>query len=259
LTDGLRNAIRDVIGNAAHPDERPLDLTSLANNLWPDGFPESWRFVQGPENHDLVYRGREPRVARLGDFDNPRSWYGRSRARVATGICLTAPGVPMLFMGQEFLEDKPWADDVKNHADLLLHWAGVDAGDKQMLDHIRFTRELLALRWRQPALRAEGFRTVHVHDQNRVLAFHRWVPGEGHDVVVVVHLSTFNRFGYRVGFPGGGEWREEFNSDAYEDWVNPHVAGNGGRVFADPWPMHGFDFSAALVLPANAVLVFARG
>ena len=140
----------------------------------------------------------------------------------------------MLFMGQEFLEDKQWADDLELHANLLLHWAGVDAGDKQMLDHIRFTRELLGLRWRQPALRGEGFRPVHVHDQNRVLAFHRWVPGEGHDVMVVVHLSTFNRFDYRIGFPGGGEWREVFNSDVYENWVNPNIAGNGGRVFADP-------------------------
>lgn len=259
LTDGLRIAIRDVIGNAAQPDERPLNLTNLASKLWPDGFSAQWRFVQGPENHDLVYRGREQRVARLGHPDDPRSWFGRSRARVATGICLTAPGIPMLFMGQEFLEDKQWADDIEHHPGLLLHWAGVDACDKQMLDHIRFTRELIGLRWRQPALRGEGFRPVHVHDQNRVLAFHRWVPGEGHDVMVAVHLSDFNRFDYRIGFPGGGEWREVFNSDVYENWVNPNVTGNGGRVFADPWPMHGFDFSASLVLPANSILVFARG
>jgi len=259
LTDGLRIAIRDVLGNAAQPDERPLNMTGLANSLWPWGFPQQWRFVQGPENHDIVLFEREQRVARLGDFNNPRSWYGRSRARVATGICLTAPGVPMLFMGQEFLEDKQWSDNLDEHANLLLYWAGVEGGDKQMLDHIRFTRELIDLRWRQPALRGEGFRSVHVHDQNRVLGFHRWVPGEGHDVMVVVHLSTFNRYNYRIGFPGAGEWREVFNSDVYENWVNPTVAGNGGRVFADPTPMHGFNFSAPLVLPANSVLVFARG
>jgi 1,4-alpha-glucan branching enzyme len=40
--------------------------------------------------------------------------------------------------------------------------------------------------------------------------------------------------------------------------VNPGVAGNGGGVWADPQPMHGFDNSAALTLPANSVLVFAR-
>jgi 1,4-alpha-glucan branching enzyme len=258
LADGLRIAIRDVIRDASAPDERPLNMSGLASSLWPLGLPEHWQFAQGPENQDIVYEGREPRVARLGDPSNPRSWYARSRARVATGVSLTAPGIPMLFMGQEFLEDKQWSDNFEQHPELLLYWAGLDKGDKQMLDHLRFTSELLAARWRYPGLRGQGFRAVHVHDQNRVLAFHRWVPGAGHDVMVVVHLAVFNRYDYRIGFPDGGEWREVFNSDVYENWVNPNVAGNGGRVYADPLPMHDFGYSASLVLPANSILVFAR-
>ena len=127
-----------------------------------------------------------------------------------------------------------------------------------MLDHVRFTRELIRLRWQHPALRGQGFRVVHVHDQNRVLAFHRWVEGEGGDVIVLVHLSTFHRFGYRIGFPIGGEWREVFNTDVYENWVNPDTVGNGGRIFPEPHPLHAFGHSAALVLPANSILVFAR-
>jgi 1,4-alpha-glucan branching enzyme len=258
LTDGLRNAMRDVIDNASQPDERPLDITGLAGALWPRGFAEHWHVVQGPENHDIVLEGRQLRVARLGHPTDPRSWFGRSRARVATGISLTAPGIPMLFMGQEFLEDKQWSDDLDGHRDLLLHWAGLEQGDKQMLDHLRFTSELLGLRWRHPALRGQGFRVVHCHDANRVLAYHRWVEGEGNDVIVVVHLSTLTRTDYRIGFPGGGEWREVFNSDVYEGWVNPHVAGNGGRVVAEAEPLHHFGHSAALVLPANSILVFSR-
>ena len=262
LTDGLRIAIRRVIADASVPGEHPLDMSGLARSLWPEGFLEHWRFVQGSENHDLVLRDdrepREQRIARLGDPSNPRSWFARSRARVATGIGLTAPGIPMLFMGQEFLEDKQWSDNVEQHPELLLHWQGLDDGDKQMHDHLRFTRELVGLRWRCPGLRGGGFRVVHVHDANRVLAFHRWVEGAGHDVLVVVHLGTAHRVGYRIGFPGGGEWREVFNSDVYEGWVNPDVAGNGGRVVAQPEPLHGFGHSAALVLPANAILVFAR-
>lgn len=258
LTDGLRLAIRDVIGNASAPDERPLDMTRLGQSLWPGGFYEHWRFVQGPENHDLVYKGRELRIARLGDPGNPRSWYARSRARVATGLSLTAPGIPMLFMGQEFLEDKPWSDNFEFDQNLLLYWTGLDLGDRQMLDHLRFVRELIHLRRSHPGLQGQGFRLVHAHNQNRVLAFHRWVPGEGHDVLMVAHLGNTHRFGYQIGFPGGGVWREVFNSDVYEQWVNPHVAGNGGQVTTHPLPLHGFGYSAALVLPANSLLVFAR-
>jgi 1,4-alpha-glucan branching enzyme len=259
LTDGLRIAIRDVIGSASAPDERPLGMTLLANSLWPEGFDESWRFVQGPENHDIVYEGRQQRIARLGDPGFSRSWFGRSRARVASGISLTAPGVPMLFMGQEFLEEKPWCDDLDFHQHLLINWAGLDNGDKQMIDHLRFIRELIQLRWRYPGLRGDGFRAVHASDQNRVLAFHRWVRGEGHDLMVVVNLANFTWPEYRIGFPGGGEWREVFNSDVYENWVNPNTAGNGGAVHADLLPLHDFGYSAELVLPANSILVFARG
>jgi 1,4-alpha-glucan branching enzyme len=233
-------------------------MGGLARSLWPDGFDAHWQFVQGPENHDIVYRGREQRVARLGDPGNPRSWYGRSRARVATAISLTAPGIPMLFMGQEFLEDKQWSDNSDFHNDLLLHWDGLEDGDRQMVDHLRFTRELLQLRWSHPGLRGQGFRVVHAHNENRVLAFHRWVEQVGDDVLVVVHLAPFNRFGYRIGFPAAGEWREIFNSDVFENWVNPDCVGNGGHVSANPQPMHGFEHSAALTLPANSVIVFAR-
>lgn len=258
LTDGLRITIRDVIGNASQPDDRPLNMSGLAHSMWPWGFGDQWRFVQGPENHDIVFKGREQRIARLGHPDDPRSWYGRSRARVATGISLTAPGIPILFMGQEFLEDKQWSDNLDNDKNLLLYWAGLENGDKQMHDHLRFTRELIRLRWQLPALRGQGFRVVHVNDQNRVLAFQRWVEGEGHDILVVVHLSPFNRYDYRIGFPGGGVWREAFNSDVYESWVNPQVTGNGGQVHADAYPLHDLDYSASLVLPANSILVFAR-
>jgi 1,4-alpha-glucan branching enzyme len=115
---------------------------------------------------------------------------------------------------------------------------------------------LIHLRWQLPALRSEGFRLVHVHDDNRVLAFHRWVPDAGHDVVVAVSLANSSLYGYRIGFPDSGSWREAFNSDVYDNWVNPNATGNGGAVFADDIPMHGFSYSAALTLPANGLLVF---
>ena len=69
-------------------------------------------------------------------------------------------------------------------------------------------------------------------------------------VRMIVHLSTFNRFDYRIGVPGGRA--------AYEPWVNRRVAGNGVVVFADRQAMHGLGYSAAFVLSANSILVFAR-
>lgn len=64
-----------------------------------------------------------------------------------------------------------------------------------MRDFLRFTRELIALRWRYEALRSEGYAVIHVHDENRVLAFQRWIPGVGDDVVVVVSFSNETKHG----------------------------------------------------------------
>jgi 1,4-alpha-glucan branching enzyme len=55
----------------------------------------------------------------------------------------------MLFMGQEFLEDKMWSDSPDLMA-FRIWWDGL-AADKAMSDHLRFTRELIALRRRLPA------------------------------------------------------------------------------------------------------------
>jgi 1,4-alpha-glucan branching enzyme len=99
---------------------------------------------------------------------------------------------------------------------------------------------------------------VHVHDVNRVLAFQRWIPGVGEDVMIVINLANYNRYNYEIGFPRAGAWREAFNSDVYDNWVNPKVTGNGGGVLATDVPLHDLPCSAALTLPANSLLVFAQ-
>jgi 1,4-alpha-glucan branching enzyme len=107
-------------------------------------------------------------------------------------------------------------------------------------------------------LRGEGLNVFHVHNLNRVLAFQRWVEGAGRDVVVVANLNESTFWSYELGFPGPGHWLEVFNSDVYDNWVNPLVAGNGGAVWANGGPLHGLPASASIVIPANSILVFAR-
>jgi 1,4-alpha-glucan branching enzyme len=159
-------------------------------------------------------------------------------------------------MGQEFLEDKQWSD-TPNPA-FEIWWQGLDTGDKTMSDFLRFTRELIRLRKNQPGLRGEGCNIIHVHNQNRVLAFQRWVEGVGNDLVVAASLNEGNLYDYQIGFPGGGRWAEAFNSDVYDNWVNPTTAGNGESIDANGPPMHGFSTSAAITIPANGFVVFAR-
>jgi 1,4-alpha-glucan branching enzyme len=200
--------------------------------------------------------GTDQRIPYLADSSDRRSWYARSRSRVATGLLLTAPGIPQLFMGQEFLEDKQWSWDATSS--YLLGWSGLTSGgDVAMVDHLRFTQDLIRLRWNQPALRGDNVNPFHVDDSNRVMAYHRWLEGIGQDVVVVATLAEATWYNYSVGFPRSGEWAEVFNSDVYDNWVNPMVAGNHGGISAAGPPMHGLPASASIVIPANGFVVFA--
>jgi len=256
--DGLRSALRSAVQQASQGQNATVDFGAIAGNLYPQGFAHGWQAVTCVENHDLVAVGREARIPALADGSNARSWYARSRSRFATALLLTAPGIPQLFMGQEFLEDKQWNWDPKSAANLIW-WDGLNAGtDRAMVDHLRFTQDLIRLRWNQPALRAENVNTFHVHNQNRVIAFHRWLEGTGKDVIVVATLAETTWYNYTIGFPYSGPWVEVFNSDVYDNWVNPVVAGNGGGIVASGGPLHGFGASASVVIPANGVVVFAR-
>jgi 1,4-alpha-glucan branching enzyme len=99
-----------------------------------------------------------------------------------------------------------------------------DGSNQAMVNHMPFTQDLIRLRWRQPALRSDAVRAFHVHNTNRVIAYHRWIEGQGRDVIVVASLNDNTWWSYNIGFPGGGHWLEVFNSDVYDNWVNPIVA-----------------------------------
>jgi 1,4-alpha-glucan branching enzyme len=255
--DGLRSAVRDAVAAASYGQDSAVDFDAIAGNLYPQGLAHDWQAVPCVENHDIVKVGTDLRIPALADGSDHRSWYARSRSRFATGLLLTAPGIPQLFMGQEFLEDKQWSCDPT--APNLIWWAGLDSGsDPAMVNHLRFTQDLIRLRWSYPALRGENVHPFHVHNQNRVIAFHRWLEGTGQDVIVVATLAENTWYDYAIGFPFAGLWREVCNSDVYDNWVNPMVAGNGGAISASGPALHGFSASASIVIPANGFVVFAR-
>jgi 1,4-alpha-glucan branching enzyme len=260
--DRLRDSVRAVLAEAAAGAAAAVDLARLGDALTlPWGVPAAWQVYNYLENHDLELDQdgeghRTPRIARLAGGNQSRSWYARSRSRVATGLLLTAPGIPALFMGQEFLEDKLWTDDV-GQADHLIWWAGAEGVDPVMVDFLRCTTDLVALRRAQPGLRSSGLNVFHVNPDDRVLAFHRWVPQAGHDVLVVASLreQPFEFGSYQLGFPRSGRWTEALNTDAYESTGQPWVQTNAAGVLADGPPLHGLPYSAGITIPANGLIV----
>jgi 1,4-alpha-glucan branching enzyme len=154
LGDGLRNALRDLLRQASAGASAMLDLSGVANALVvPAAIPEGWRLVQCLENQDLTFASHSDaaRVAMLADSLHRTSWYARSRSRTVTGLLLAAPGIPALFMGQEWLEDKNWSDN--RQVDGLIGWTELDGAGSARRDFQKFVTDMIALRRSQPALR----------------------------------------------------------------------------------------------------------
>jgi 1,4-alpha-glucan branching enzyme len=260
LSDVPRDAIRNAIGRAANAFGGALDLSELHGSLAPRFGPgNAWRAINCVENQDIVYsdHGDAARVTHLADSTDARSWYATSRSRVATALLLTAPGVPSLFMGQELLEYRPWNDNLQNHPDYLVHWNEL-VPHTPVGDFLIFTQAVVNLRKNLRGLRGFSSRPYH-NPGNRVIAFHRWVEFEGWDVVVVASLSESNYYNYVLGFPLPGRWKEVFNSDEYENYPNPNVAGNDGFIDANGPATEAMPHSATIVIPANSVLVLVPG
>jgi len=258
LGDGLRDALRDLLRQSAAGASATLDLSAVANALIvPAAIPGGWRLVQCLENQDVTFASHSDaaRVAMLADSSDRTSWYARSRSRTATGLLLAAPGIPALFMGQEFLEDKNWSDN--RLVDGLISWEALDGAGSARRDFLKFTADMIRLRRSQPALRGSSARVSRARNFDRVMVLHRWIEGEGRDVVVIANLAEQSKRDYAIGLPFAGDWLELLNSDVYDSFPNAAPVGNGGRVRSWSEPLDGFSARAAVSLPANGIIVLA--
>lgn len=159
------------------------------------------------ESHDEVANGKQ-RVPEEISPGNAGSYYARKRSTLGAVLVMTAPGVPMLFQGQEFLEDEYFRDDVALDWSRKTTYPGI----------FKLYKDLVALR--KNALGStrglSGFSTnvFHVNNTDKVVAFHRWQNGgELDDTIVVVNFSATTRLNYRIGMPRAGLWKCRFNSD----------------------------------------------
>lgn len=253
--DSLNEVVRAIVELVSVNQTTAVDFDKIAEVLASPLTANYGNEVRCLENQDIVYKTRDARIAALADMGNHASGYAASRSRVALGLLATAVGIPKIFMGQEILEDKQWDD--QPGGEYSIAWELLESSTLHS-DYLRFTGDLFRLRRQLPALRSARINTFHIHNDNRVMSFHRWVEGEGKDVVVVCSFneSPFQR--YDLGFPHGGLWREIFNSDLYQYRTNPDAKSNTGVVIADGVAMHGFANSASIFIPANSIMIFEK-
>lgn len=203
------------------------------------------------ESHDEVANGSD-RVPEEISPQAPEGWNAQKRSTLAAALMLTAPGVPMLFQGQEFLDHERFQDAVP------LGWHG----SVEFVGIVRLYRDLIRLRLdRDGVSRGLCGQFTHVHhvdDEGQVIAFHRWDRGGAtDDVVVVANFSGQTRDDYTVGFPALGPWQLRFNSDwqgysaDFQGYASSGTSAELGHY--DGMPCH-----ATVSLAPYSVLVFSQ-
>ena len=76
------------------------------------------------ESHDEVANGRA-RVPEEIDPGNATSYFAKKRSTLAAGVVFSTPGIPMIFQGQEFLEDEYFRDEVPLDWERLETFSGI--------------------------------------------------------------------------------------------------------------------------------------
>jgi len=222
------------------PFDEGRDMASVAAAISGVSGERATQRIVYSESHDEVANGRARVPSEIAP-DDPGSGLARRRSTLAATIAFTTPGIPMLFAGQEVLEDGWFRDDVAIDWDKLAAFPDVH----------QFYRGLVRLR--QDTEGARGLSGPYVNvfevdDEEKVIAYHRFDEGgPGDDVVVLASFGGAD-MAYRVGLPRAGRWRVRLDTGE---------ANAGKELMSDDQPWQGLAASVELRLDAYAVIVLA--
>ncbi len=176
-----------------------FDLEELKRVLDPkrQEYPEGvTKVVNYISNHD-----QKRLLVNLGD----RNIVGEAafkRVKLGVAVLMTAAGIPMIWMGEEFGDCTSLSLDYSNP----LKWSLLKNDHNSNL--FEYFKGAIALRKQNPALQTANINFFHENPDNKVFAYVRW-NDEGSRVVVVVNFSDRHLADYRIpNFPANGTWHE---------------------------------------------------
>ncbi len=189
-------------------EDAARDINAVCDAILHRYYLNAFERVIYTESHDEVSNGKA-RVPEEVDPGRASSWVAKKKSALGAALVFTSPGIPMIFQGQEFLEDD-WFHDQDP-----LDWSK----KKRFAGILRLYQDLIRLRLNRNGqtggLCGQEVSVHHVNNERKVLAYHRWAQGgPGDSVVVVANFSTQLQQDYTIGFPAVGEWVVRFNNDS---------------------------------------------
>jgi 1,4-alpha-glucan branching enzyme len=233
------------------PNDAERDMDSVRDALYHRYNGNATQRVIYTESHDEDANGHE-RVPEEIWQGNAASWFSRKRSTLGAALVFTAPGIPMIFQGQEFLENGYFQDTVPLDWTKLATFAGIHA----------LYRDLIRLRrnWfnQTAGLRGQSLNVHHVNNTDKLIAFHRWENGgPGDDVLVVANFANRAYGSYSLGFPKPGWWRVRFNSD-WQGYSSDYGNQLGYDTMAGGSSQDGMPFRANVGIAPYSVLILSQ-
>jgi len=232
-------------------DDAERDVDAVVEAIVGEGRGAPLSRVIYTESHDEVANDqvRVPEAIAPGDAG---SWWAKKRAVLGSALVLTSPGIPMLFQGQELLEDR-WFDDT-----VALDWEKAESNR----GILRLHRDLIALRRARDGatlgLRGSNVAILRADRDAGLLAMHRWMDGGPHDdTVVVANFADRTLTDVALGFPAPGRWAVRFNSDA-SSYAHDFGSHDAFDLEANGEPLDGCAQSAAVSAGPYSVVIYSR-
>ncbi|MBK8259437.1 MAG: alpha amylase C-terminal domain-containing protein [Polyangiaceae bacterium] len=217
----------------------------LKGNYAGDGFAR----VLFTESHDTVGNDGARLPVKI-DGVNPESVAARKRSMLGAALLLTSPGVPMLFMGQEFLATSGFTPA----PDLL------PSPTAKGLEVREFYKDLIGLRRNltgdSQGLLGTGIDVFHRNDTAKVVAYRRH-GNPGQDVIVVLNFKNKAYTQYDIGVSDSGPWKVRVNTD-WAKYGADFPVGQSGEISAFSAPKDGKPFTLPLKLGAYAAMVLTH-
>jgi len=240
--------VREVL---THINDTDRDLQEIVNALTYSYSGDAFRRIIYTESHDEVANGkaRVPEEIQPGDAESP---FAKKRAILGIVLTLTAPGIPMLFQGQEFIEDEYFQDTE------ALDWGKLD----KLKGISKLSTDLIALRTgkaeRTNGLRGQQVAIIHFNQENNILAYIRSTDGEDNEpVLVILNFSDKDFEEYGIGVNEDADWKLRFNSTwkGYdEDFTDLEVEG----MEKVEEPTDEKPFTGQVTIPAYAALIYTK-
>ena len=199
------------------------------------------------ESHDVVGDlNNGVRLVTAIDSATPDSWRARKLSTLGAALTFTAPGVPMIFQGQEMLENQPFSSSRP------VDWTKTNTYHAI----VKFYADLTALRRNfdggVSGLKGDQISLLQQDNSHQLLAYRRWSSSNpGADAVVVANLSGNARSNVSVPFPRAGNWFVHFNSDS------TNYSGDFSNVGTNLVIAAGASPSGALAIGPYSVLVLS--